>query len=171
MNYRENTLAGPPPKSMNGACPCWSTCSIMWPPWEGKSIKDTSKDQSQRQSGWPLNIPPSRPFRIPWWRDPMGSRTSLQGKACCCTKCTPLPMTGLVHEEAAPRTCQIHGQGRSTEQGGDRRTLCKRPRIFLQLLHLTGLFPLIWISGDRSGQEAERRCSCWTIRGDKAFPF
>ena len=42
---------------------------------------------------------------------------SLQGRTCSCAKCSPQQITGNVHEGAVPRTCQMHGQGWSTEQG------------------------------------------------------
>ena len=55
------------------------------------------------------------PFRVPWFRDPKGGRTSLQGRACSSAWCTPLQTTRWVHEVAAPRTQEVHNQSWPTK--------------------------------------------------------
>ena len=61
------------------------------------------------------------PFRVPWCRNPEVGRTHLQERACSCTKCTTPQTTICVHEEAVPRTCQMHGQnGLESEVGSAR---------------------------------------------------
>ena len=102
--------------------------------------------------------------------NPEGGRTSLQGRGYCCTKCTSPQATGLVHEGAGPRICQMHGQGRSTEWGGVSRTLCKGLMMCPQSLHLMGLFPLIWMSWDRNSQAAEIDTP-WDNQSWEGIPF
>ena len=86
MSYEENIWAGVPPKNKNGACSCWSTCSTTWPPCREKSIKDAPKDCNWRWPSQPLNTLYADPFRVCWFRDPKGCRTSL---ACSSTQHAP----------------------------------------------------------------------------------
>ena len=74
-----------------------------------------------------------------------------------------------MHEGAVPRTCQANGQGQSAGQGWFTWTLFKRPKTFLQSLHLMGMFPSAGHQGMEvakelkedaaTGQSESRRCS------------
>ena len=170
MNYIDSTHIGPPPRSKNGACSCWNASSITWLPCKRKSIEGAPKDQSWRWLSQPLNIPPcAGPFQDPLMKKSWRWQNKFTGENLLLCQVYYPPMIGLVHEGAVPRTCQMHGQGRSTEWGGIGRTLCKKWKMFPQSIHFMGPFLLIWTWGMEmakklkedtpAGQSEARRCS------------
>ena len=63
-NWEENTQAGVSPNARNGVSSCWSTCSIMQPPWGGRTPKSfLSPDGQSDGPGAPLNQDPFRVHR------------------------------------------------------------------------------------------------------------
>ena len=81
-------------------------------------------------SSWtPLCV---NPFRIPWFRNPKGWRTSLLWVVCSSAQHTPLQTTRWVHEGAVPRTQQVHDQGWPTKWNWASQALYKKPEMLPQ---------------------------------------
>ena len=105
--------AGIPPDVKNGVSFCWSVCSIMQPPWGGKSTKGAPELCNPRWlKWWPLSTPPSGPFRVHICRDLEGCQEGLLGGICNSSQCAPPWHIARAGIQSGPWSARLTSWGR-----------------------------------------------------------
>ena len=120
MSYEENIQTGVPPRNKNGVPVPFG----VYAPQCSYHAEKTASKVLLRIAIWDSQVSPWTPLcveslRIPWFRNPKGCRTSLQGGAQSSTQCTSPQTTKWVNEGAVPRIHQVYDKSWTTKQNWD----------------------------------------------------